>query len=98
MNPHGAQHGKVTIRNVVADSCESALSIKGDGPFGADSSITGMIVTPGNQAQLLDDATTGYVGAWVVGPSRWCIDNEISPSYSVSVSGVDCGGLSNRRP
>src|SRR3712207_9391079 len=64
-------HGKITIRNVVADSCESALSLKVDrvlgGSFGADSSITGVTVMPGNQAQLRDDATTGAVGAWVIG-------------------------------
>jgi hypothetical protein len=102
MNPHGAQHGKVTIQNVVADSCESALSLKTDevlgGSFGADSSITGVTVIPGNQAQLRDDAKTGYVGAWVIGPSRWCIDNDDPLGYTIGLSNVDCGGLSNRRP
>jgi Pectate lyase superfamily protein/Thrombospondin type 3 repeat len=98
MNPHGARHGKVTIRNVVADSCESALSLKGDGSFGADSTITGVTVIPGNQAQLRDEATTGYVGAWVIGPSRWCIDNDDPLGYTISLLNVDCGDLSNRRP
>jgi hypothetical protein len=102
MNPHGAQHGTVTIRNVVADSCESALSLKTDevlgGSFGADSSITGVTVIPGNQAQLRDPATTGNVAAWVIGPSRWCIDNDDPLGYTIGLSNVDCGGLSNRRP
>ncbi len=102
MNPHGAQHGTVNIRNVVADSCESALSLKDDeevgGSFGADSSITGVTVIPGNQAQLRDDATSGAVGAWVIGPSRWCIDNDDPLGYTIGLSNVDCGGLSNRRP
>jgi hypothetical protein len=102
MNPHGAQHRTVTIRNVVADSCESALSLKDDealaGSFGADSSITGVTVIPGNQAQLRNDATTGAVGAWVIGPSRWCIDNDDPLGYTIGLSNVDCGGLSNRRP
>jgi len=97
-----AQHGKVTIRNVVADSCESALSLKVDrvlgGSFGADSPITGVTVMPGNQAQLRDDVTTGRVGAWVIGPSRWCIDNEDLLGYTIGLSNVDCGDLSNRRP
>jgi hypothetical protein len=100
MNPHGAMHGTVTIRNVVADSCESALSLKQDsalgGSFASDSSITGVTVIPGNQAQLRDDATTGYVSAWVVGPSRWCIDNDDPLGYTIGLSNVDCGGLSNR--
>ena len=98
MNPHGAQHGKVTIRNVVADSCESALSLKRDagrvhrgGSFGADSSITGVRVIPGNHAQLRDDAKSGYVSAWVIGPSRWCIDNDDPLGYTIGLSNVDCG-------
>jgi len=102
MNPHGAQHGTLTIRNVVADSCESALSLKVDrvlgGSFGADSPITGVTVMPGNQAQLRDDVTTGYVGAWVIGPSRWCIDNNDPLGYTIGLSHVNCGGLPNRRP
>jgi hypothetical protein len=102
MNPHGEQHGTVTIRNVVAVACESALSLKTDemlgGSFGADSSITGVTVIPGNQAQLRDDATTGNVAAWVIGPSRWCIDNDDPLGYTIGLSNVDCGGLSNRRP
>jgi len=99
MNPHGATHGTVTIQNVVADSCESALSLKQDsalgGSFASDSSIGGVTVIPGNQAQLRDDATTGDVGAWVIGPSRWCIDNEDPLGYTIGLSNVDCGGLSN---
>jgi hypothetical protein len=105
MNPHGARNRKVTIRNVVADSCESALSLKRDagrvhrgGSFGADSSITGVRVIPGNQAQLRDDGKAGHVGAWVRGRSRWCIDNDDPLGYKIRLSNVDCGGLSKRRP
>jgi hypothetical protein len=102
MNPHGAQHGKVTIRNVVADSCESALSLKTDevlgGSFGADSSITGVRVIPGNRAQLRTDATTDPVDAWAIGASRWCIDNDDPLGYTIGLSKVDCGGLPNRHP
>ena len=102
LNPHGEQHGTVTIRNVVADACESALSLKTDemlgGSFGADSSITGVTVIPGNQAQLRTDATTDFVGAWVIGSSRWCIDNDDPLDYTIGLSKVDCGGLPNRRP
>ena len=94
--------GKVTIRNVVAHSCESAMSLKTDevlgGSFGADSSITGVTVIPGNQAQLRTDATTDPVDAWVIGPSRWCIDNDDPLGYTIGLSNVDCGGLPNRRP
>jgi Pectate lyase superfamily protein len=101
MNPHGAHHGKITIRNVVADSCESALSLKTDellgGSFGADSSITGVRVIPGKQAQLRTKATSDPLDAWVIGPSRWCIDNNDPLGYKIGLSKVDCGGLPIRR-
>ena len=96
-NPHGAVHGTVTVRNVVADSCESALSIAGDGSYASDSSVDGVTVIPGDQAQLRDNVKTGYPGAWVVGPSRWCVDDRAT-TYTINLSNVDCGGLSNRRP
>jgi hypothetical protein len=71
-NPHGASHpGPITVRNVVADSCESAMSIAGDGSYGPNASADGVTVIPGNQAQLRDDVKTDYPGAWVVGPSKW---------------------------
>jgi hypothetical protein len=94
-NPHGASHpGPITVRNVVADSCESAMSIGGDGSYGPNASADGVTVIPGNQAQLRDDAKTGYVGAWVVGPSKWCLVDRAT-SYAVNITNMDCGGLSN---
>jgi hypothetical protein len=102
MNPHGATHGTVTIQDVVANSCESALSLKQDsdlgGSFASDSTISGVTVIPGNQAQLRDDAITGDVGAWIIGPSKWCIDKDDPLDYTIGLSNVDCGGLSYRHP
>ena len=41
MNPHGATHtGPITIKNVVADSCKSALSIAGEGTASRSSPAT----------------------------------------------------------
>lgn len=100
VNPHNATHGTFTVQNVVADSCESAIRLANDanlaGSYAADSTITGVTVIPGDQAQLRDDATTGDVGAWVVGPSRWCIDKEDPLGYTIGLSDVDCGRLRNR--
>jgi hypothetical protein len=100
MNPHGATHGTVTVRNVVADSCESALSIKTDaqlgGSYASDSSIDSVTVIPGDQAQLRDPAPGGYVGAWIIGPSQWCVDSRDNLGYTIGLSNLDCGGLSSR--
>jgi hypothetical protein len=102
INPHEAQHGAIQVTNVTAESCESAISLKNSaklaGSIGAGSSIDGVTVIPGNQAQLRDPAPGGYVGAWVIGPSRWCIDNDDPLGYTIGLSNVDCGGLSNRGP
>src|SRR5215203_2258070 len=96
MNPHGATHtGPITIKNVVADSCESALSIAGDGTYGPSTSIDGLTVIPGNTAQIRDPDPGGYVGAWIVGPSRWCVDARTT-SYNILLSNVNCEGLGNR--
>jgi hypothetical protein len=35
--------------------------------------------------------------AWVIGPSRWCIDNNDPLGYKIGLSKVDCGGLPIRR-
>ena len=94
-NPHGASHpGPITVRNVVADSCESAMSIAGAGSYGPNASADGVTVIPGNQAQLRDDVKTGYVGSWVVGPSKRCL-NDRATSYTVKITNMDCGGLNN---
>jgi len=102
VNPHNATHGTFSVQNVVADSCESAIRLANDadlaGSYAGGSTITGVTVIPGDRAQLRDDATTGYVGAWVAGPSRWCIDNDVPLGYTVGLSDVDCGGLSNHHP
>ena len=96
MNPHGATHtGPITIKNVVADSCESALSMAGTGTYGPNTSIDGLTVIPGNTAQIRDPDPTGSVGAWIVGPSRWCVDDRTT-SYEVQLSNANCGGLPNR--
>src|SRR5215216_3928208 len=96
MNPHGATHtGPITIKNVVADSCESALSMAGTGTYGPNTSIDGLTVIPGNTAQIRDPDPTGSVAAWIVGPSRWCVDDRTT-SYEVQLSNVNCGGLPNR--
>jgi hypothetical protein len=96
MNPHGATHtGPITIKNVVADSCESALSIAGDGTYGANTSIDGLTVIPGITAQVRAPGSGGFVGAWIVGLSPWCL-NDRTTSYEVRFSNVNCGGLPNR--
>jgi hypothetical protein len=96
MNPHGATHtGPITIKNVVADSCKSALSIAGEGTYGPNTSIDGLTVIPGNTAQIRDPDPGGRVSARIVGPSRWCVDDRTT-SYEVQLSNVNCGGLPNR--
>jgi hypothetical protein len=95
-NPHGATHpGSFTITNVVADSCESAISIAGDGSYGPAASVDGVTVIPGSTAQFRDPAKTRYVGAWLIGDSQWCIDNRTT-SYTIQLSKLNCGGLPNR--
>jgi hypothetical protein len=97
-NPHGAIHpGPFTVKNVTADSCESAISIAGDGSYGPNSTVDGVTVIPGNLAQDRDSDPTGYSGAWDIAPSKWCVDNRAT-SYTIDLSNVDCGGLPNRRP
>jgi Pectate lyase superfamily protein len=97
-NPHGAIHpGPLTVKNVTADSCESAISIAGGGSYGPNSSVDGVTVIPGNQAQDRDSDPTGYSGAWDIAPSKWCVDNRAT-SYTINLSNVDCGGLANHRP
>ena len=96
MNPHGATHtGPITIKNVVADSCKSALSIAGEGTYGPNTSIDGLTVIPGNTAQIRDPDPGGRVSAWIVGPSRWCVDDRTT-SYEVQLSNANCGGLPKR--
>jgi hypothetical protein len=92
MNPHGATHlGSIHVTNVVADSCESAVSIAGDGTYGPNVTIDGVTVIPGNTAQDRDPAKDQtYVGAWLIGPSAYCINDRTS-AYDVNVSTVNCG-------
>jgi hypothetical protein len=35
------------------------------------------------------------VGAWIVGPSPWCVDDR-TISYNILLSNVNCGALPNR--
>jgi hypothetical protein len=97
MNPHGATHlGNIHITNVVANSCESAVSMGGEGSYGPDVTIDGVTATPGYTAQVRDPAMDqAYVGAWLMGPSKYCID-ERTLTYYVNISNVNCGGLPNR--
>jgi hypothetical protein len=101
VNPHEFdQHGSYHVQNVVADSCESAVMLHNTanqaGSF-APSTISGVTVIPGNQAQLRDPGSGGFVGAWVIGRSKWCLDNEDPLGYQVKLSDMDCGGLPNRQ-
>src|SRR5919107_3771462 len=91
MNPHGATHfGNIHVTNVVANSCESAVSIGGEGSYGPDVTIDGVTVLPGASAQDRDPARDlGYVGAWLIGPSMYCVSDRSVP-YEVSVSNVNC--------
>ena len=90
-NPHGATHfGNIHVTNVVANSCESAVSIGGDGSYGPDVTIDGVTAIPGASAQNRDPARDlGYVGAWLIGPSMYCVSDR-SVAYEVSVSNVNC--------
>jgi hypothetical protein len=92
MNPHGVTHlGSIHVTNVVADSCESAVSEAGDGTYGPNVTIDGVTVIPGNTAQDRDPAKDlTYVGAWLIGPSVYCINDRTS-AYNVNVSNVNCG-------
>src|SRR5215211_5742665 len=94
-NPHGATHlGNIQVTNVVADSCESAISIAGDGTYGPNTSVDGVTVIPSSTAQIRDPANTIYVGAWLIGDSKYCIDGRAT-GYTVALSNLDCGGLPN---
>jgi hypothetical protein len=94
-NPHGASHlGGIHVRDVVADSCEEAVSITGDGTYGPDVSVDGVEAIPGLTAQVRDPDPGGYVGAWLIGPSPWCVGDR--GTYPVSISNLSCGGLPNR--
>jgi hypothetical protein len=95
-NPHGATHpGPFRVTNVTADSCESAISIAGDGTYGPSASVNGVTVIPGSTAQIRDPADTQYPGAWLVGDSKYCIDDRTN-AYTVALSNFHCGGLPNR--
>jgi hypothetical protein len=100
MNPHGTDHGTITVRNVTVDSCESALSIKKDntlgGSYASDSSISNVTVIPGNTAQLRDSDPTNDAGSWIIGSSKWCVDTESNLGYKVNLSNMLCGGLPDR--
>jgi hypothetical protein len=45
----------------------------------------------GNTAQDSDSDPSTPVGAWVIGPSLWCVDYGPNLTYSVNVSNVSCG-------
>jgi len=95
MNPHGAKHpGPFEVHNVTVDSCESAISIGGDGSYGANASVDNVNVTAGSTAHVRDPADTQYVDAWLIGDSRFCIDDK-TRAYSVKLTNVRCGGLPN---
>lgn len=100
VNPHDATHGTITVRNVVADSCESAVRLASDstleGSFASDSTISGVKVIPGNRAQVRDPSPGGSVGAWVIGASKWSIDNDKPLGYTVGLSKVESVGLTYR--
>lgn len=102
VNPHEGTHGTFTVRNVVSNSCQSALSLHNEstleGFFASDSTISGVKVVPGNQAQVRDPAPGGNVGAWYIGESQWSVDNAKTLGYTVGLSNVDGGGLSYRNP
>jgi hypothetical protein len=91
MNPHGATHlGNIHVTNVVANSCESAVSLGGEGSYGPDVTIDGVTAIPGASAQNRDPAMDQtYVGAWLIGPSMYCVSDR-SVAYEVSVSNVNC--------
>lgn len=94
-NPHGAEHsGPFEVHNVTVDSCESAISIAGDGSYGPSASVDNVNVIPGSTAQIRDPARTQYVDAWLIGDSKYCIDNK-TVAYTVKLTNLDCGGLPN---
>jgi hypothetical protein len=94
-NPHGATHlGNIHITNVTADSCEAAIGISGDGTYGPNVSVDGLTVIPGDNAQVRDPAPGGFVGAWMIGDSQWCVADR--GTYPVSISNLSCRGLPNR--
>jgi Pectate lyase superfamily protein len=95
--PHYQNNGKLTITNVHSNSCEEGLSILGTtGSFSSASTISGVSVVGGPNAQLRDSDPTNDPGSWVVGPSKWCQLWSGGISYSVGVSNISCGGLPDR--
>ncbi|MDQ3930829.1 MAG: glycoside hydrolase family 55 protein, partial [Chloroflexota bacterium] len=96
-NPHDATHqGNIHLTNLTADSCESGVSIKGTGTYGPDVTVDTLNVIPGNSAQLHDPADTTFVGAWIIGPSQWCVDSRDNLGYTIGLSNLACGGLRSR--
>jgi hypothetical protein len=95
-NPHGAQHdGNLHVTNVRVESCESGIGFSGTGTYGPNVTVDGLTVVPGNTAQVRDpDPNQTYVGAWLIGESKWCIQDK-TDSYNVQVTNVDCNGLPN---
>jgi hypothetical protein len=102
VNPHNGTHGTITVRNVIADSCESAVRLGNEstleGSFASDSTISGVTAIPGNRAQVRDPSPGGHVGAWNIGSSKWSIDNDKPLGYTVRLSHVAGGGLRYRDP
>jgi hypothetical protein len=94
-NPHGFAHkSNINLRNVTATSCESGAVIKGFlGTYGPNVTIDGLTVIPGDSAQLRDSNTSNALDAWVIGRSRWCVDDDAS--YPVAITNLSCGGLPN---
>jgi hypothetical protein len=90
----------VSAAIIRSDGCEEGLSIFGTtGSFSSASTIDGVTVVGGPNAQLRDSDPTNDPGAWVVGPSKWrqlwSLSISYSISYSVDVSNTSCGGLPN---
>jgi hypothetical protein len=100
VNPHlFTGHGSFEIKNVTADGCESAISLHNENVTGsfAPSTITGVtVIKRSSGAQLRDPAPGGYVGAWILGPSHWCLDKESPLGYTVTITNLNCDGLPDR--
>ncbi len=99
-NPHGATHeGNIQITNVRSESCESVISMGNpDGTYGPNVNVDGVTAVPGDTAQVRDpDKTQTYVGAWLIAPSKWCLnDPRPAGGYVINVTNLDCGGLPHR--
>ncbi len=95
--PWGQNNGKLTITNVRSNGCEEGLSVLGTtGGFSSASTISGVDVVAGPNAQLRTPDTGDDPGLWYIGPSRWCQLWSLGISYSVGVSNISCGGLPDR--